>query len=539
MQTIQNLFMALVVTAATLAAQNPLINLVVNATANPAGSGISPAQFPNSGIAQGSIFLVWGIGLGPSALRTASQPLPPSLAGTSITITVNGTTVTAPMYWTVTAQVAAVMPSTTPVGDGTLTLTYNGKSGSGPVTVVPATFGISNADIYDDDDGFVIRSIAAVTFPDYQYVSDTHPAKPGDSLTLWGTGLGATPNNGGDSGPAPAANIGSAPLVFVGGVQSPSVTYWGRSPNTVPGLDQINFVVPADAPLGCNVSIIAQTATPATVSNGPTIALADTDGATCFDLTQSLPSSFYNKSGLKTMLLSLQQNTTLRLNADGSTTTTTASQASVQLLQFTQALQATAQNLNLGLTLGSCSTGVWDVIPDLPASTPLSAGTSVTLTPPSGSALALGAQGPGDYSSDSLPTALPGGTWSFSNGAGGSDIGPVHFAFPVPQPVRWTNAAAMSSSPIDRSNPLTIIWTGGDSNGYVRISGEGFACAAPTSPGQFTIPTSILLGLPAGGGTSIEVATIAFSSVLGTIPGFDAAAEISTFATTALPIYFK
>jgi len=88
-----------------------------------------------------------------------------------------------------------------------------------------------------------------------------------------------------------------APLSFLWeAVQSLSVAYWGRSPNTVPGLDQINFVVPADAPLGCNVSIIVQTATPATVSNGPTIALADTDGATCFDLTQSLPSSFTTRA---------------------------------------------------------------------------------------------------------------------------------------------------------------------------------------------------------------------------------------------------
>ena len=69
--------------------------------------------------------------------------------------------------------------------------------------------------------------------------------------------------------------------------------------------------------------------------------------------------------------------------------------------------------------------------------------------------------------------------------------------------------------------------------------GVGFVCAAPTSPGQFTIPSSILLGLPADQSGDISVATIAFPSSLGTVPGFDAAVEFATFATDAFPVAFK
>jgi hypothetical protein len=72
-------------------------------------------------------------------------------------------------------------------------------------------------------------------------VTPTNTAKPGDTLTIWGTGLGPTLNNGGDTTTPPAGNIGTAPQVFVGGVASPSVTYWGRSPGIFPGLDQIQF----------------------------------------------------------------------------------------------------------------------------------------------------------------------------------------------------------------------------------------------------------------------------------------------------------
>src|ERR1700722_2542006 len=99
MQTMQKLSLALVVTAATLAAQNPSITGIVNAA---------------------------------SGRQSASQPLPTTagLAGTSVTITVNGTTLTAPLYSTVSTQVAAVLPSNTPAGTGTLTLTYNGNKGS-------------------------------------------------------------------------------------------------------------------------------------------------------------------------------------------------------------------------------------------------------------------------------------------------------------------------------------------------------------------------------------------------------------------------
>jgi uncharacterized protein (TIGR03437 family) len=562
MQTMQKLSLALVVTAATLAAQNPSITGIVNAA-----SGI-PTGFPNYGIAQGSIFLVSGSNLGPSAMQSASQPLPTTagLAGTSVTITVNGTTLTAPLYSTVSTQVAAVLPSNTPAGTGTLTLTYNGNKGSSPITVMPTNFGIFNTLVPFADNGVGVLNIAAVTFSNYQTsVSATNTAAPGDTLTLWGTGLGPAPTNGGDTGVAPfgnigsappvfgGSNIGSAPLVFVGGIQSQSVTYWGRSPNTIPGLDQIDFVVPQNAPLGCNVSIVVQTATPVVVSNGPVIALAASDGATCSDPTQRFPSSLINStSGVKAMFIVLKQNVSISPNSNGTTTTTTASSAQVQIGQFTQAqLAASAASLNsanVAPSLGSCYTGFSNNPgangPGL-SGTLLNAGTSVTLTPPSGTALTLTSQNPGAYASASSSTALPSGTWSFSNGAGGSDVGPLSFTFPVPEQVTWSNAPAMYSSPIDRTQPLTIAWSGGDSNGYVDIEGYaeagtydiGFECAAPTSAGQFTIPSSILLAMPTGPG-QFQVNTYAFTSSVGTVPGFDFALDLSEYHTE-VPVFFQ
>ena len=84
------------------------------------------------------------------------------------------------------------------------------------------------------------------------------PVRPGESLSLWCTGLGDTdpPTPAGErvSGPAPAVN---QPRVFVGDVEA-QVLYAGRAPNFA-GLDQINIVMPQDAPLGCATPVRLET----------------------------------------------------------------------------------------------------------------------------------------------------------------------------------------------------------------------------------------------------------------------------------------
>src|SRR5258708_37790164 len=106
---------------------------------------------PNSAIAQGSIFLVYGTGLGPpppaGALVTfAPFPLlkvvPPS-SGTSIRVTVGNTGVDALMIYTSPTQIAAIVPSQTPVGTGQITVSYAGAtSAAAPIQVVANSFGI-------------------------------------------------------------------------------------------------------------------------------------------------------------------------------------------------------------------------------------------------------------------------------------------------------------------------------------------------------------------------------------------------------------
>jgi uncharacterized protein (TIGR03437 family) len=542
-----------IISAVTLAAQIPTITGVVNA-----GNQL-PAGLPNSGIAQGALFDIYGTNLSAapnqgSPFTEASLPLPTTsgLAGTTVTIAVNGTTVNAPILFTTQTQIGAVMPSNTPLGIGTLSVFYNGNGTTAPVTVVQTGFGISFNYIQYANNGIGMGGQAAVTFVNQptQAATTTHIAKAGDQMTIWGTGLGAT-TSAGDNGGAPFGLIGSAPLVFVGGVQAAAVSYWGRSPGSV-ALDQINFTIPAAAPSGCNVSVVVETmnGTTPVVSNGPTISIGSTDGATCSDSISPFPLSLLSQTSANIIEIALNQQVTTTAGATPTTTTKTGATGTLFSLNQAQITATGAGSLHAAdyqPSLGSCYSGFNQnpgaIGPSL--GTPVNGGTSITLTPPSGSPISLTSTSTGTYTSTAGTTSLPSGTYSVSNGAAVSGVNPISFNFSVPQQVTWTNESTVSGSTVMRSNGLSISWTGGDVNGYVDIRGQaaagsyqvGFECTAPASAGQFTVPASIMLGMPAAAG-NITVSTDAIPSSLGVLAGYYLAEDGSTFSTT-VPVTFN
>src|SRR6516164_4707126 len=83
-----------------------------------------PAGLPNSAIAQGAIFIVKGTNLGPPTLVSSTFPLQTSFQNVSATVTVDtNTSVNLPIYYAWAQQLAFVLPSSTPVGTGTLSIT--------------------------------------------------------------------------------------------------------------------------------------------------------------------------------------------------------------------------------------------------------------------------------------------------------------------------------------------------------------------------------------------------------------------------------
>lgn len=466
--------------SAAAAASAPSITQVLNNY-----SYVLPGQ-PNYGIAPGSLFVVFGNGLSSSAppvLQSSAAPgLPLTLNQTSVSVTVNGVTAAPALYYTSATQVAAVLPSTTPLGDGTITVTYNQQtSAPAPIHVVASAVGLDT--LYGTGKG-----LAVATDADGNTLGVTNSAMPGQALTLWGSGIGADPSNDDRVYPQKQDNLTDIPLhIFIGGI-SATIEYRGRS--QYPGLDQYDVTVPSNVTPGCFVSVVAQIGN--IVSNAVTLPVNAT-GGTCSDAVTGLSGtqiqSLANKPGGKVnalvALVSVGTGPGSQIGLAGA----------LSSAYFGQGYEYASE--------GSCTV----IPPDQGSLTTaflgeLDAG-MITLSGPDGQ-VSLGS-GPGLYQYH-FTNAPPAGAYTF-NGSGGKDIGSFQVSLNVPTATfNVTNQAALGF--VTRAQGATVTWSGGGfANGFVEVVGSGgapavkFICLAPTSAGQLTVPSSILLAVPPGPGS--------------------------------------
>jgi uncharacterized protein (TIGR03437 family) len=536
----------------SIAVAQPKVTTVVN------NSSFTPPSSPSYGIAQGSLFAVQGTGIGPDQVPSlpdlSKGPLTTSLSGVSVNITVNGTTVQAPLYYVSAGQNAGVLPSNTPVGTGTITISFNGQtSATAPITVVPSAFGLSSG---------VLNASKG-----YGYVTAATAANPGDTIILWGTGLGAS---SGDETkfPFPQVDLASKSnvKVYVGGQQA-AVAYAGRS--QFPAVDQINIVVPQGVS-GCNVGVIVQTGN--FVSNTGTIAVAQT-GSICSDqattgLTTTDFQNLLNKGTVRTGFIALNKTTTQTpgISVGGislPSTTSTFDSASAGFTQYTASQFTSTGGFSFQQTsLGSCTTfqfqGQPGTTPTVTLPVVLDAGTftmrlpnsnNLTLQNRSGISSVSGSDAQGSQSPLFIPAA--GGLFSFTN-TGGADVGPITGAqVTMPPALIWTNMNAITT--VVRSQGVTVTWdTANPYSGFVTISGSsvggittgsafvtGFTCTAPYSAGSFNVAPYVLLGMIPGqgsiGGVAIPTGSISLGlsapPVRFNAPSIDYAAVSATTST--------
>ncbi len=221
------------------------------------------------------MFVVFGQRMGPATLQQAtSLPLPTSLAGTSIKVGGGGVTADAVMIYTSAGQVAAILPSRIPPGDATVTLTYNNQTSlPASIRVARSSLGIFTRNQAGSGPGIVQNYVSGTSQP---VNARTDAARPGQVMILWGSGLG--PVDFDETRPPQVRNLDVELEILVGG-KSAKVLYKGRSPE-FPGIDQLNFELPADVRLGCDVPLAIRAATVA--SNFDTIAAA-ASGGVCSD----------------------------------------------------------------------------------------------------------------------------------------------------------------------------------------------------------------------------------------------------------------
>lgn len=499
---------------------------------------------PNSGIAQGAIFVVAGTALGPSPIAISPTPFQSTnLDGTQVSVTVGSTTVSAPMYYTSATQVAALLPSNTPTGSGTLTVTYNGSTSAAvPVSVVQNNLGIFT--LSSNGNG-----VAIVTYPNYSLVSAipgtgslacpsgstscpytySGAAVPGDTLILWATGLG--PVSGNDASGAglgqPITIPASTPLtLWVGGVAA-NVTYAGRSGCCV-GEDQIVFSIPSNAPTGCAVPLAVQIGT--LISNYGAIPIGN-GTRSC-----TMQSPAFSASALQTLTTSTApiNYAFLQLERVAQGSSSGLVYEDIGLGEFAQvSVSAVDQPVVLSSVdtppLGTCTTTNNQTSNSalFTVDTGLDAG-AITVTGPSPDfpVVMQEQRGTGQattYKATFSPsgTYFGGGTYGIAAAGGAStsipDIAAFTASFKITQTPTWPSSDQArlfaNGNGVARANGMTINWTGGSSAYWVVIGGSGgttavdnttqgastsFSCYVPSVNNTFTIPANILLTLPAG-----------------------------------------
>jgi uncharacterized protein (TIGR03437 family) len=475
----------------------PSIGSVANAASN------NSPGLPNAPIAQGAIFVLYGTDVGPANISFASPAFQTSsVDGTSVAVTMKGTSVNVPLYYTSAGQVAGLLPSDTPTGTGTITVTYGGQTSSkAPITVVENNLGIFTI----DSSG---RGPGIVTYADYSLVSDDKAANcggpnttcgaanPGDTLILWATGLG--PVSGNDvSGAGLGVNMPNIPLkLWLGGVQA-TVTYQGRSGCCV-GEDQIVFTVPDNVPTGCAVPLLVQINDE--VSNGVLMPVANGTR----DCTPANPAFASEKLAEIALAGKLGGYGSITLNAGGTGNPDTAQISFGEILSYDPGTQPFSVTFFDDLAPGTC--GVYNNLLST-TSPPMTfgnadAGSSFTIAGPNGSLT----EPAGSSQLSANGTFLVPGAFTIS-GTGGANIGKFTADLTIPSFPTLTSPSNLSS--ITRSSGFTVAWAGGGAGANVQIqlfgtpgntglTGSQIVCEVPSSAGKFTIPAYVLAALPAG-----------------------------------------
>lgn len=497
-------FLFLSISMCSLALAQPVIR-TGNGVLNSA-SYLTPG-LPASGIAQGSLFVVFGTGLGPSSLVQANKfPLPENLAGTSINVTVGGVTQPAIIVYTYATQVAAILPSTIPVGAGSITLTYAGENSQtlsyakqqtsqpAPIQVVASAFGIYTFN--SRGSGQAIATDAA-----YGINSIIHTFHPGDPAILWGTGLG--PITAADADAPPVGDLPGSVKVFVGN-KTADIYYRGRS-GCCSGVDQIIFYVPADVE-GCPVPVAVQAG--GVISNIATIAVSKS-GQTCQDsvMGQDLVEKLSSGGKVDFGYVRLE---------------TGASLGDYAFATFSEFTPQTAGLAQYGVSSGycvavDCSRGcAINGTPNDLSPGQLDAGAAITLYGQTRYITIPGYRGV--YAAPLNPNGAPRYLWGGApynvSGTGGAHVGSFAVDLTMNSTgAQFTNIASGQHVPM--KNDLTVAWDSdkyGSKSSLVSINGfsatDNYAlltylqCNAPAGANQFTIPAWVLSFLPPSGSTA-------------------------------------
>jgi uncharacterized protein (TIGR03437 family) len=228
------------------------------------GGVVHAASFtPNGALVPGSIVSIFGANLASTSAGASSLPLPKTLAGASLQV--GGYDV--PLFYSSGGQINAQLPFELPPNSRPQLIVKGADFVTVPETITVATARPGIFSTTQDGKGQgVIMDVGN------RLVDSANPAKAGDVVVVYCTGLGATNPavRSGEAAPAsPLAKVVTPVTVTIGG-QPATVQYAGLTPGLV-GLYQVNVQIPSGVTPGSSVSlVISQDGVP---SNTVTLAL--------------------------------------------------------------------------------------------------------------------------------------------------------------------------------------------------------------------------------------------------------------------------
>ncbi len=482
----------------------------------------APQGLPNGAVARGSIFSIFGRGLGPVAGVTANAfPLGTSLGGVTVDVCQGSTCVSALPLFVNASQVNAIMPSNAPLGAVNVRVNYQNEAGNfSPARVVAASFGSFAVSSGGFGPSIVQNFVSATELP---LNSATASARPGQVVILWGTGLGAGLNA--DNVAAQAGDLPAAVEIFVGSATVTNRLYSGRSP-CCSGVDQIVFEIPSNAPTGCFVPVTVRV-NGQIVSNSTTIAIS-TDGSACSDPLNPLRSA---RGGGKTGVVMLNRFHTSFLAVSYNTDMFAGvfQDEPIGPWHFNRfyslppAGSCATYSANQG-TLGpsllvSLATNGRQLVPGATISISNGSTTQAGFPLPGTQGFIGQTLGTDAQFEIPLPLFFRDASPHRISASAGSGVGAFEISLTPPERLTWTNRESFAV--VNRGAQTEVTWTGGDPQGLVAVigsghssstlSGGGFLCVARASQGRFTVPTWATESLPDRGPTAPngEIAVIA------------------------------
>ena len=216
-------------------------------------TALNAASYVATGIVPGEIVSLFGYGIGPATgVSATGSVLPNDLAGVQVSF--DG--LAAPLFYVQSGQINAQVPwELAGQTSATVQISWPGVAPIGtPVMVTPSLPGVF----------YIVNS-------DGSFNSPSNPARPGDYVSVYGTGGGSMspPGVTGNSWPlAPLSSLTQSVSAGVGG-EAALVLYSGSAPTLESGFFQINLQLPSDLTAGAQflrVTIGGVTSSPAAIS---------------------------------------------------------------------------------------------------------------------------------------------------------------------------------------------------------------------------------------------------------------------------------